>query len=84
MKKSDIKFKTNKKRFCEKRKIGVKDGFLFSYCFIEEWWVVVSHNKKDIRFNTLWESIEFKNESEVVEWCNNFDYTKFNCLGTLK
>jgi hypothetical protein len=61
--------------------IGKKGEFKFSYCFIEEWFVVVTHLKKDIRLNTLWIGLKFKGEEEIIDWCENFNYKNFKCLG---
>lgn len=64
--------------------VGKRDGFIFEYKHGHlGWYVTVSHTKKDIRFNTLWPdpAIGFNNEMEVQQWCRNFDYTNYECLG---
>jgi len=76
-----MKWKITKERYSTPRNVGTKLGFKFSYTFINEWYVVVSHLKKDIRLNTLWIGLKFKDESAVIDWCENFDYKQYKCLG---
>lgn len=77
-------FKSKKIRYSTNNHwIAKRDNFIFNLQDRDKeyWFVVVSHNIKDIRFNSLWENIKFKTFEIAKEWCEIFDYTKFNCLG---
>jgi hypothetical protein len=62
---------------------GRSKGFIFEYTTTGngDYYCVVNHSKKDIRFNSLWEEIVFPTEKEAQEWCENWDYKKHKCLG---
>jgi hypothetical protein len=77
-----MRWKKINEHYATTRNVGQKGGFKFSYAFIDEWFVVVSHLKKDIRLNTLWIGLKFKEETDVIDWCENFDYKNFKCLGS--
>ena len=77
-----MKFTEKKEVYRNPHFIGRKNNFIFNYSLNNlSWMVVVKHSKKDIRFNSLWEEIAFSDEKEVIEWCENFDYTKYKCIG---
>lgn len=44
-------------------------------------YVVISHLKKDIRFNSLWQGMTFKTFDLAEEFCLNFDYKNNRCFG---
>lgn len=61
---------------------GKKNGFEFEYAQKDNgWYCVISHTKKDIRFNSLWENLIFDTEQEIQEWCEMWDYKNHRCLG---
>ncbi len=61
---------------------GIKKGFIFSINIGEsQIYISVNHKLKDIRFNSLWQSITFETKEKAIEWCENFKPENFNCLG---
>ena len=59
-------------------------GFYFTISHARDYdafYVVVSHQKKDIRLNTLWENKTFKTFELAEEFCETFDYRKHRCIG---
>lgn len=68
-------------KYGTERIVAKNKDFKFACANINGWFISVGHNKKDIRFNTLWENIKFKDLEECKQWCENFDYKKHNCLG---
>ena len=73
-------------KFTKTRKatiIGVKNGFKFTLAptNTDNWYVVVFHKKKDIRFNTLWSGLEFKTLALAKSFCEKFNYTHYECIG---
>jgi hypothetical protein len=77
-----MKFTEKRVHWSPSRFIGRKNGFEFSYSLNGQLYVYVSHTKKDIRFNSLWEQIMFVSEKQIQEWCEEFDYTQHDCLGS--
>jgi hypothetical protein len=77
-----MRFKKINERYSVTRNVGQKGGFRFTYAFIDGWYVTVNHIVKYIKYNSLWMNIYFKDESEVINWCENFYYKNFKCLGT--
>lgn len=63
--------------------VGRKNGFVFSVQKRHDntFYVVAKHAKKDIRFNSLWQTIIFSTEQQAFDWCNNFEPENFVCLG---
>lgn len=63
--------------------VGKKDGFVFSLHQDKNgnWHCGVTHTKKDIRFNSLWEGIKFSSLDDAKKWCEDFEPNNFNCLG---
>ena len=63
---------------------AVKGGFEFTYSTSNqngELFVMANHKTKDIRYNSLWESLTFETKEEVEVFCENFDYVEHSCLG---
>ena len=66
----DYYYKASKNNF----EFNVNDDFKIS--------VFVSHKKKDIRFNSLWQKdLTFSSLEDAFKFCEDFDYTKYSCLG---
>ena len=62
--------------------IGVKNGFCFTIARTSaNYYVSVIHKSKDIRYNSLWEHLEFQSEESAELFCEMFDYEKYKCLG---
>jgi len=77
-----MKFKKKKERLGRKYYVGEKGNFKFYYSRnYNGWYAVVNHIEKDIRYNSLWENIQFSSEFQVQQWCEDFDYKKHECLG---
>lgn len=77
-----MKFNKKQERWSEPHYIGRKQQFIFDASNSKNGiYVTVRHKTKDIRYNSLWEKIEFKTMDELSDWCDNFDHTKFKCLG---
>lgn len=55
--------------------------FTISASYGTKFYVVARGIKKDIRLNTLWLKLEFEDFDKAVEFCENFDWTKYECLG---
>jgi len=75
-----MKFRENKnvRGFYE----GKKGDFEFTISTSKNgWYIVASHLKKDIRFNTLWINKEFDTKEIAQEFCETFDYKKYDCIG---
>lgn len=68
---------------------GKSKGFLFSIKpratslskDLQGFYVTASHQKKDIRFNSLWEQLYFDTVEKAKEFCENFDPKKHSVLG---
>lgn len=62
---------------------GKKNGFNFTIAsaYEDDYYVVASHLKKDIRLNTLWIKKTFKTKEIAEKFCEKFDYTLYNCIG---
>ena len=57
-------------------------NFTLSYSINHKaFYVVATHNKKDIRLNTLWINKTFKTFELGVKFCETFDYKKYKCIG---
>jgi len=77
-----MKFYRKQRRWHSDYYVGKNKGFEFSYRNNGNGWsVIVSHTTKDIRFNSLWNGIEFTCEGEIQDWCEKFDYAQYQCLG---
>lgn len=66
------------------QKYWVRQQNMFVYYVIDSGvliYVKVSHRKKDIIFNTVWDNIEFGNIDEAKEWCLKFNHLNFTCKG---
>ena len=75
-------------RWEEKNNSGFYKGknkeFNFTISFSENYgglYVVASHQKKDIRLNTLWINKTFRSFDLAEQFCETFDYKKYKCLG---
>jgi hypothetical protein len=63
---------------------GKNKGFNFTISRARDYnafYVVASHQKKDIRLNTLWIKKTFATFDLAEEFCKTFDYKKYKCLG---
>ena len=63
---------------------GKNKGFNFTISFAENYvayYVVASHQKKDIGLNTLWINKTFISFDLAEQFCETFDYKKYKCLG---
>ena len=63
---------------------GKGKGFSFTISYSTShsaFYVVASHIKKDIRYNTLWGYVGFETFDNAVIFCEEFDYKKHKCLG---
>lgn len=63
---------------------GKNKGFNFTISHARDYnafYVVASHQKKDIRLNTLWIKKTFATFDLAEEFCKTFDYKKYKCLG---
>lgn len=78
-----MKFKAQRERWSKTTWYqGKKNGFKFNYAQKDNrWYCVISHTKKDIRFNSLWENLTFDTEEEIQKWCEMWDYKNHMCLG---
>jgi hypothetical protein len=58
-------------------------GFYFTCDVVigKGYYVLAIHTKKDIRFNSLWDSLTFETELEAQKFCETFDYSVNRCLG---
>jgi hypothetical protein len=64
--------------------VGRKNGFKFHVRFSDYhsyYYVSVNHTSKDIRFNSMWQDINFKAFEEACKFCNEFKPENFDCLG---
>ena len=80
--------KINRKKWSDKKADGFYKSKIKCYeCTISfardynEFYVVISHLKKDIRFNSLWQGMTFKTFDLAEEFCLNFDYKNNRCFG---
>ena len=81
-----MKFKEKKMGWGSRNKwfVGYKNGFELMYTTTNQngqLYVMASHKTKDIRYNSLWESMTFETKEEVELFCENFDYVEHSCLG---
>lgn len=78
-----MKFIRKREKWGTARWVGRKNSFIFEYTKGKkrEFYVVVTHVEKDIRFNSLWQSIEFDTQEEVQSWCEAFKPENFECIG---
>jgi hypothetical protein len=64
---------------------GRKKGFCFEISLAKEYgntyYSMVTHTKKDIRFNSLWSTITFATLQDAFDWCDAFESKNFSCLG---
>ena len=64
---------------------GKKGGFEFTISTFNDvplaLYVVASSQKKDIRLNTLWIKLTFETLEKAKEFCENFDWKKYDCIG---
>ena len=64
---------------------GRKKGFCFELSLAKEYgntyYAMVTHTKKDIRFNSLWSKINFATLQDAFNWCDEFQSINFSCLG---
>ena len=68
---------------------GKKGGFEFTISstgktFNDDalaFYVVANSQKKDIRLNTLWIKLTFETFQKAEEFCENFDWKKYDCIG---
>ena len=64
---------------------GRKKGFCFDISLARDYgntyYVMVTHTKKDIRFNSLWSKITFATLQNAFDWCDDFESKNFSCLG---
>ena len=64
--------------------MGKKKSFNFTIALSEDhegYYVLATHQKKDIRLNTLWIKKTFSSFDLAEDFCNTFDYKKYKCLG---
>jgi hypothetical protein len=75
-----MKFTEDKKaRGFYKRK---KRGFEFTISPSgNAYYVVAVGQKKDIRLNTLWINLTFETLEQAEEFCENFDWKQYDCIG---
>ena len=74
-------------RFTYKKGIykGKKGGFEFTISIFNDYplsfYVMADSQKKDIRLNTLWIKLTFETLEKAKEFCENFDWKKYDCIG---
>lgn len=74
--------KENLPNCCRKRWVSDGNDFKFLIHEISRYYfIVANHKTKDIRFNSLWENIQFATLEEAKAFCENFDYKKHKPLG---
>jgi hypothetical protein len=78
-----MKFTYNTKKWSNTYCKAKSRGFIFEYIYYNTgpYFCIVTHSKKDIRFNSLWEGLTFETEDELREWCEKWDYKDHKCLG---
>ncbi len=79
-----MRFSTKHIRWGETKLVAKKNGFVFSIIQWKDkyWYCAVSHQTKDIRFNSLWQGINFSSLENAKIWCDQFDANNFGCLGS--
>ncbi len=76
-------------RFTEDKKAkgfykGRNKGFNFTISHARNYrafYVVARSLKKDIILNTLWINLKFETFLKAEEFCENFDWKKYDCIG---
>ena len=59
-----------------------KGGFQFTISSSKNgFYVVAIGQKKDIRLNTLWLGLEFTSFENAENFCTNFDWKQYACIG---
>lgn len=82
-----MKFTRKQVRWVASYYTGRKKSFYFKISehsnklYDGKFYVVVIHQTLDIRYNSLWEKIVLNTLEEAIEFCENFVYTNYACVG---
>ncbi len=61
---------------------GRKRGFEFTISSSgNDYYVLAIGQKKDITLNTLWINLTFQTFEKAVEFCENFEWKNYACIG---